>query len=129
MDCSNWLGEQRERFSGADELQRYAGVAPVTVRSGKKNWVHWRWACPTFLRRTIIEWSAQKINKSFWAGVYYRQQRGKGSSHQMAVRALAYKWIRILFRCWQSRIPYNETTYLNALQRRGSLLLNTASSR
>lgn len=122
------FGEQRERFNSADELQRYAGVAPVTVRSGKKNWVHWRWACPTFLRQTIVEWSAQTINKSFWAGAYYRQQRGRGSSHQMAVRALAYKWIRILFRCWQSRIPYNETTYLNALLRRGSPLLNSASS-
>lgn len=44
----------------------------------------------------------------------------------MAVRALAFKWIRILYRCWQDRIPYDETTYLNALQRRGSPLLKTA---
>jgi len=77
------------------------------------------------LRQTFVEWAAQTINKSFWAGAYYRQQREKGCSHRAAVRALAFKWIRILFRCWQARTPYNETTYLNALKRRGSMLLNS----
>jgi hypothetical protein len=91
------FGEQRERFESAAELQRYSGIAPVTERSGKKNWVHWRWPCPTFLRQTCIEWAAQTINKSFWAGAFYRQHRDQGSTHQAAVRALAYKWIRILY--------------------------------
>ncbi|MDH3378941.1 MAG: IS110 family transposase [Gammaproteobacteria bacterium] len=122
------FGEQRERFSNAAELQQYAGVAPVTERSGNKHWVHWRWQCPTFLRQTFVEWSAQTINKSFWAGVYYQQQRDKGCSHQAAVRALAFKWIRILYRCWQSRTPYNETVYLKALQRKGAPLLKQADA-
>jgi transposase len=117
------FGEERQRFQHADELQKYSGVAPVTERSGKKSWVHWRWQCPTFLRQTFIEWAGQTINKSFWAGAYYRQQRAKGSSYQAAVRALAFKWIRILHRCWKTRTPYNETTYLNALRKRGSPLL------
>jgi transposase len=117
------FGEQRERFHGADELQKYSGIAPVTERSGKKSWVHWRWQCPKFLRQTFVEWAAQTINKSFWAGAYYRQQRAKGSTHQAAVRALAFKWIRILYRCWQTSTPYDETTYLNALSKRGSPLI------
>ena len=117
------FGEQRDRFHGADEVQKYSGIAPVTQRSGKKSWVHWRWQCPKFLRQTFVEWAAQTINKSFWAGAYYRQQRAKGSSHQVAVRALAFKWIRIVYRCWQTRTPYDETTYLNALRKRGSPLL------
>jgi transposase len=117
------FGEQRERFQGADELQKYSGIAPVTERSGKKRWVHWRWQCPTFLRQTFVEWAAQTINKSFWAGAYYRQQRNKGHSHQAAVRALAFKWIRILYRCWRTRMPYDESKYLDALKRRGSPLL------
>ena len=96
------FGEERQRFQHADELQSYAGIAPVTERSGKKSWVHWRWQCPTFLRQTFVEWAGQTINKSFWAGAYYRQQRAKGSSYQAAVRALAFKWIRILYRCWQT---------------------------
>ena len=117
------FGEHRERYQHADELQKYAGIAPVTERSGKKSWVHWRWQCPTFLRQTFVEWAGQTINKSFWAGAYYRQQRAKGSSYQAAVRALAFKWIRILYRCWQTRTPYDESTYLNALRKRGSPLL------
>ena len=118
------FGEQRERFKNAAELQRYAGIAPVTERSGKKHWVHWRWQCPTFLRQTFVEWAAQTINKSFWAGAFYSQQRAKGCSHQAALRALAFKWIRILYRCWATRTPYNEAVYLRALERRGSPLLH-----
>ena len=118
------FGEQRERFATAAEIQKYSGVAPVTERSGNKCWIHWRWQCPTFLRQTFVEWAAQTINKSFWAGAFYRQQRDKGSSHQAAVRALAFKSLRILYRCWQTRTPYDESTYLNALKQRGSPLLN-----
>jgi transposase len=117
------FGEDRQRFQRADELQTYAGIAPVTERSGKKRWVHWPWQCPTFLRQTFVEWAGQTINKSFWAAAYYRQKREKGSTHQAAVRALAFKWIRILYRCWQAHTPYDETKYLNALKKRGSPLL------
>ena len=117
------FGEQRDRFAGADECQKYFAVAPVTERSGNKTWVHWRWQGSTFLRQTLVEWAGQTINKSFWAGAYYRQQKEKGSSHQAAVRALAFKWVRILYRCWQSRTPYDESKYLEALRRRGSPLL------
>ncbi len=120
------FGEQRTRYPSAADLQKYAGIAPVTERSGKKHWVHWRWQCPTFLRQTFTEWAAQTINKSFWAGQYYRQQRAKGCSYQAAVRALAFKWIRIIYRCWQTGKPYNESTYLKALEHRGSPLLKQA---
>ena len=117
------FGEDRERYHNAAEVQKCVAVAPVTERSGKKHWVHWRWQCSTFLRQTFIEWAGQSINKSYWAGAYYRQQRAKGSTHQAAVRALAFKWIRILYRCWQTRIPYDESRYLKALERRGSPLI------
>jgi transposase len=119
------FGEQRERYASADELQRYAGIAPVTERSGNKSWVHWRLQCPKFLRQTFVEWAAESTRHSFWARAYYQQQRDKGASHQAAVRALAFKWIRILFRCWQSRTRYDEAIYLNALKRRGAPLLHS----
>ena len=118
------FGEQRERFASAAEMQKYAGIAPVTERSGQKNWIHWRWQCPTFLRQTFVEWAAQTINKSYWAGLYYYQQRAKGCSYQAAVRSLAFKWIRILYRCWVTRTPYDEAKYLKALKDRGSPLLS-----
>jgi transposase len=117
------FGEQRERYASAAELQKYAGIAPVTERSGKKSWVHWRLQCPKFLRQTFVEWAAESIRHSFWAQVYYQQQRDKGKAHQAAVRALAFKWIRILYRCWQERTPYDESVYLQALHHRGSSLI------
>lgn len=117
------FGEQRERYAGAAQLQQYAGIAPVLERSGNKCWVHWRFHCPTFLRQTFIEWAGETIPRSFWAEAFYRQQRAKGSSHHAALRALAFKWIRILYRCWQQRTPYDEAKYLQALRRRGSPLL------
>jgi len=118
------FGEQRERYTSATALQKYAGVAPVTERSGKKAWVHWRLQCPKFLRQTFVEWAAESIRHSFWAQVYSQQQRDKGNTHQAAVRALAFKWIRILYRCWQDRTPYDESVYLQALHRRGSSLIH-----
>jgi transposase len=117
------FGEQRERYASAAAIQKYVGIAPVTERSGNKCWVHWRLQCPTFLRQTFVEWTAQSIPYSYWARAFYEQQRAKGSSHQAALRALAFKWIRILYRCWQDHTPYDEATYLNALKRRGSPLI------
>jgi transposase len=122
------FGEQRDRYISADELQKYAGIAPVTERSGNKSWVHWRLQCPKFLRQTFVEWAAESTRHSFWARAYYQQQRDKGASHQAAVRALAFKWLRILFRCWQNRTPYDESIYLNALKRRGSPLLHNLAN-
>tara|TARA_R110002049_G_scaffold20717_32_gene76125 strand:+ start:26990 stop:28255 length:1266 start_codon:yes stop_codon:yes gene_type:complete len=117
------FGEDRDRYNGAAQLQNRSGIAPITKRSGNSTWVHWRFQCPKFLRQTFIDFAAQTINKSAWAGAYYRQQRDKGASHHMAVRALAYKWIRVLYRCWQERTPYDESKYLETLRRRGSPLL------
>ena len=97
---------------------------PVTERSGTKSWVHWRLQCPQFLRQTFVAWAAESIRHAFWAQVYSQQQRDKGKAHQAAVRALAFKWSRILSRCWQERTPYDESVSLQALHRRGSSLLH-----
>jgi hypothetical protein len=117
------FGTDRQRYQNATELQTFSGIAPVTASSGKSRWVHWRWACPKFLRQTFHEFAVQSIVRSTWARAYYFQQIHRGKHHHAAVRALAYKWIRILYRCWQNHTPYNEQRYLQALARRGSPLL------
>jgi transposase len=116
------FGSQRERFANAAEVQSYSGIAPVTERSGKKKWIHFRWACPKFLRQSFHEWASHSMMYSAWARSYYQQQRSKGQDHQAAVRALAFKWIRIAFRCWKDKVAYDESKYLAALARRGSPL-------
>jgi len=118
------FGERRERYASAEQVQKYSGIAPVTESSGNKRWVHWRLHCPRFHRQTFVEFSASSLPHCYWAKAYYDQQRSRGSSRQAALRALAFKWIRIMYRCWQNRSPYDEATYLKALKRRGSPLLN-----
>jgi transposase len=116
------FGTDRTRWHSASEVQSYSGIAPVTERSGKALWVHHRLACPTFVKQTFHEFADQSIRFSQWARAYYDQQRGRGNKHHAALRALAYKWIRILFRCWQTRQSYDEATYVSTLRRRGSPL-------
>lgn len=118
------FGEERDRFQSAQDLLRYSGIAPVKESSGQKSWVHWRWSCPKFLRQTFVEWALQTRKHSFWAEAFYQMQRQKGKTHQGAIRALAFKWIRIVFRCWQERAPYDEVKYLMALKRKGSPLVH-----
>ncbi len=62
------------------------------------------------------------IAKCNWARAYYQLQTSRGHGHHAAVRALAFKWIRILFVCWQTRTPYDEARHLRQLQHRASPL-------
>jgi hypothetical protein len=122
------LGTRRERYQSATELQSYSGIAPVLASSGKQHWVHWRWACPKFLRQTFHEWAMHSIRYSEWAKAYYQQQRARGKSGNTSIRALAYKWIRILFRCWKDRKPYSESAYQQALARRQQPIARSPSA-
>ena len=122
------MGSQRERYANAAEVQAYSGIAPVTEQSGKKKWVHFRWACPKFLRQSFHEWAGHSIAHSQWARSYYRQQRERGKGHHAAVRGLAFKWIRIIFRCWKDRMAYDESRYLAALAKRNSPLAAVAGA-
>jgi transposase len=112
------IGSRRDRFVSASELQSYSGIAPVMQRSGKSQWVHFRWACPTFVRQTFHEWAGHSIASSEWARACYKQQRERGKGHHAAVRALAFKWIRIIFRCWQDGQPYQPDRYEDARRQR-----------
>jgi transposase len=112
------FGTRRERFQSAAELAAYSGIAPVTKQSGKSKSVQFRRACPAFLRQTFHEFAAHSIVKSSWARQFYDQQRQRGKRHHAAVRSLAFRWIRVLFRCWKDRQPYDEARYLEALQKR-----------
>jgi transposase len=117
------FGSQRERYQNAAEVQTLSGIAPVTERSGKSSWVHFRFACSKFLRQSFHEFAALSIPKSQWARSYYELQRRRGKKHHAAVRALAFKWIRIIYRCWKERVEYDEKVYLAALAKQKSPLL------
>lgn len=117
------FGTRRERYQSALEMQCYSGIAPVREASGKSEWVHCRFACPRFLRQTFHEFAGHSIARSQWAKAYYEHLRKDAKKdHHAAVRALAFKWIRIIFRCWKDSKPYDEQIYFHSLRRRGSIL-------
>jgi transposase len=120
------MGSDRSRFDSAGEVQDFSGIAPVTERSGKSQWVHQRFACPKFVRQSFHEFAAQSIRQSEWARAFYDKQRHNNKGHHAAIRALAYKWIRIVFRCWKDRVPYQESIYMEALKRNGVDYLEAA---
>jgi transposase len=119
------FGTDRTRYPDAASLQKYAGIAPVKEQSGRQLWIHWRWHASKFLRQTFVEWAGQTVPKCAWAKAYYVQQRRAGKRHQTILRSLAFKWIRILWRCWQDRIPYNESRYIHSLIHQNSPLAKT----
>ena len=114
------LGTQRERFPDAKSIQSYSGIAPVREASGRREWVHARWACPKFLKQTFQEWAQHSMARCAWARAHYDVQRARGKGHQAAIRSIAFKWIRILVRCWQDHTPYDEARYKQSLSRRSS---------
>lgn len=117
------LGSQRERYADAACLSSFSGIAPVTKQSGGQHHVHRRYRCPIFMKQTFHEYAKESILHSRWAAAHYRQQRDKGAGHHAAVRSLAFKWQRVIWKCWQTRTPYNEARYEAALRKTDSPLV------
>ena len=112
------FGSQRDRWKDADSLASFSGIAPVTKRSGKLCQVHRRFACPKYLRQTFHEFADSARMYCPWSKARYRMLRDRGMKHNAALRKLARTWIRILFRVWQTRIPFNCDRYIAQLQQR-----------
>lgn len=119
------FGSDRSRWADATDLQKYSSIAPVIERSGKSLWVHRRLSRPKFICQTFHEFAQQSIQRSSWAARYYQRQRERGKTHHSAIRSLAFKWIRIIFACWKANKPYEESFYLQALEKRHSSLSPT----
>lgn len=116
------FGTRRQRFASASDVECDSGIAPVHVTSGKVDRVSFRRACQKFKRQTFQEFAGQSMATCQWAKAYYEEHCHQPQQHHAVERSLAFKWIRIMFRCWKDRVPYNEELYLNSLRRRSSLV-------
>ncbi len=108
------LGDDRSRFVTEEHLAAEAGVAPVTRASGKSRAVSFRWACNKRLRRAVVCFSDNSRHASPWAAGVYHRARARGCDHPHAVRILARSWIRVLWRCWRDRKPYDPRAGMSA---------------
>ncbi|MGH7264905.1 MAG: IS110 family transposase [Candidatus Rokuibacteriota bacterium] len=109
------LGDDRARFPTPEQLAAEAGVAPVTHASGKHRGVAFRWACNKRLRQALTTFADNSRHASAWAATVYAHARARGCDHPHAIRILARAWVRVLWRCWQDRRPY-DVTYHRAAQ-------------
>lgn len=116
------FGTDRRRFTSATAIQEYSGIAPITKRSGQRQEVCRRWAAPVFLRQTFHEFARLSVRHCAWARAFYAEQRARGKGKHAAYRSLAFKWMRIIWRCWQDGVPYDDARYTASLRRCGSPL-------
>jgi transposase len=117
------FGIDRDKFNSSNDVQTFSGVAPIIIQSGQMKITSFRYACPKYIRQSFIEFAVYSTEYSMWAKAFCQRQREKGKSYQSAMRALAFRWIRIIYKCWKENKPYDELTYLKALQKRRSPLI------
>jgi transposase len=122
------MGSDLRRYESASQVQAYSGIAPVTKQSGRTRIVQRRRACPHFMKQSFHEFADHARLFSDWSRAYYQLQRARGKQHQAAVRALAYKWIRIIFRLWQAGEVYDEALYVQQLRQRNSPVIEFLKS-
>ena len=117
------LGDDRTHFADAQSLQCIAGTAPLTIKSGKVCYQQIRHACNDTLRATVHLWVDHSRKKCTWAEAYYQAHRSKGQSHACALRCLGQRWLKILWKLWQTRTPYNEALHTRNQTQHGSWVL------
>jgi transposase len=107
-------GDCREAYDSPDAVAALAGVTPVTKKSGKYEAVHFRWACDKRFRQAITIFADNSRHSSPWAADIYQRAIARGCDHPHAVRVLARAWIRIIWRCWVDRVPYDVSKHTAA---------------
>lgn len=122
------LGSNREVFENAQALQNYAGTSPVTKQSGKTRFVSLRHACNKTLRATIHLWADLSRKGCAWAEAYYQKKKTDGMAHASAIRCLGHRWMKILWKMWQTRTPYNEALHTQNQVKHGSWVIKLLPS-
>jgi transposase len=102
------IGSDRSLFSDPEILQCLSGAAPISYQSGQIWKVYIRWHCNKHLRHAVHLWANCSRKTCGWAAAYYKAHRAKGHSHACALRCLAKRWLKILWKMWQTNLCYNE---------------------
>lgn len=113
------LGDNRALFTSAEVLRAVAGTVPVTRRSGKHRSVHFRRACSKPLRKAVMDLAINSVKHSGWARSYYESQLARGHEKPRAYRALANRWVGIIWKLWQSGTFYDERVHVNNRSHQG----------
>jgi transposase len=117
------VGGDRLRFQSPQALQCYAGSAPVSYQSGPLYKVKVRGHCNKVLRHTLHLWANLSRSSCPWAETYYQTLRKRGKSHACALRCLGQRWLKILWKMWQTQTCYDAELHQKNQLRHGSWVL------
>lgn len=117
------LGTDQQRFESPDALRCYAGTAPVLKQSGKTRFAVLRRACNPTLRATVHLWANLSRTRCAWAQTYYQHKKSQGLSHAAALRCLGQRWLKILWKMWREKKPYDEARHTRNQVNHGSWVI------
>ncbi|MFO7943031.1 MAG: IS110 family transposase [Anaerolineales bacterium] len=109
------IGDCREKFETSSGMQALAGSCPVTKQSSGTRYVEFRTACCKSFRNAMQQFARNSTlgkGASSWARGYLSSQLERGHSMSRATRALANRWLSIIFRLWKDRVVYDEKVHL-----------------
>ena len=122
------LGSDRSLFANAQALQCYVGTAPVSFQSGQTHQVYVRFMCNKSFRHAVHLWADLSRRSCAWAQVYYQQLRDRGQSHAAALRCLGQRWLKILWKMWQTNTCYDAELHTANQLKHGSWVLAIKSA-
>ena len=122
------FGTQRDRYESARSLQQLSGTVPVTKESGNHKEIKMRRMCDKDFRNTMHLYAQVSVRTCAWARAVYSRAIERGNGKARALRKVAEKWLKIIYRMWHDHQPYDESRYLASLIRRGSNLVKDAAS-
>jgi transposase len=120
------IGDCRARYPTRDALAGDAGQAAVAIESGKRKTAAFRWGCNKRLRGAFCTLADSTRHWHPWAQDLYAQACARGHDHPRALRTVGRAWSRIVWRCWQDRVPYDPARH-RALQRHITVTIPTPS--
>jgi len=116
------FGDQRSRFCNPDQIRPLAGTCPVTLSSGKKRVVVLRRACSKMFRDVMQQLARNGLSQSGWAAAYYGDQiRRHPGEKSRCLRALANRWVGIIYKLCNDRLLYDEQTHLRNCLHQGHI--------
>jgi transposase len=105
------FGDRRDDPTGWRQLAARWGVGPVTVSSGKKKLVKRRRACDTHVLQALTDFAfttAFSVS-GCWSFSFYERKRREGRDHHESLRAVALRWVKILWAMWNAGSAYDES--------------------
>jgi transposase len=120
------IGDCRARYPTRDALSGDAGQAAVAIESGKRKTATFRWGCNKRLRGAFCTLADSTRHWHPWAQDLYAAAIARGHDHPRALRTVGRAWSRVVWRCWQDRVPYDPARH-RALQRHCTVTIPSSS--